>query len=129
MANHLRNEVNVYAHVDILIIQKIHPNYKHSSPHPRHPLYYPPVPSPPRETPMRIGMDFGTTNSGVARYDGARLRHLPLDDAAPNPQVARSALYITHDRQLHFGRAAIDRFYEQNLNRPRANGARARRRN
>ena len=67
---------------------------------------------------MRIGMDFGTTNSGVARYDGARLRHLPLDDAAPNPQVARSALYITHDRQLHFGRAAIDRFYEQNLNRP-----------
>ena len=69
---------------------------------------------------MRIGMDFGTTNSGIAHYDGehARLRLLPLDPAAPNPQVARSALYITHDRQLHFGRAAIDNYYQQNLNRP-----------
>ena len=67
---------------------------------------------------MRIGMDFGTTNSGIAHYDGVALQLLPLDPAASNPQVARSALYITHDRQLHFGRAAIDNYYQQNLNRP-----------
>ena len=67
---------------------------------------------------MRIGMDFGTTNSGIAHYDGDQLRLLPLDPDAPNPAVARSALYLTHDRQLHFGRAAIDNYYQQNLNRP-----------
>ena len=67
---------------------------------------------------MRIGMDFGTTNSGIAHYDGANLRLLPLDPAAPNPAVARSALYLTHDRQLHFGQSAITNYYEQNLNRP-----------
>ena len=67
---------------------------------------------------MRIGMDFGTTNSGIAHYDGANLRLLPLDPDAPSPEIARSALYLTHDRQLHFGRAAIRHYYEQNLNRP-----------
>ena len=67
---------------------------------------------------MRIGMDFGTTNSGVAHYDGAQLRLLALDPSALNPEIARSALYLTHDRQLHFGQAAITNYYEQNLNRP-----------
>ncbi len=67
---------------------------------------------------MRIGMDFGTTNSGIAHYDGDQLRLLALDPAAPNPAVARTALYLTHDRQLHFGQSAITNYYEQNLNRP-----------
>ena len=67
---------------------------------------------------MRIGMDFGTTNSGIAHYDGDQLRLLALDPAAPNPAVARTALYLTHDRQLHFGQSAITTYYEQNLNRP-----------
>ena len=67
---------------------------------------------------MRIGMDFGTTNSGIAHYDGDQLRLLALDPSAPNPEIARSALYLTHDRQLHFGQAAITNYYEQNLNRP-----------
>ena len=67
---------------------------------------------------MRIGMDFGTTNSGIAHYDGDQLRLLALDPAAANPAIARTALYLTHDRQLHFGQAAIRHYYEQNLNRP-----------
>ena len=37
---------------------------------------------------MRIGMDFGTTNSGIAHYDGEQLRLLALDPAAPNSAVA-----------------------------------------
>ena len=67
---------------------------------------------------MHIGMDFGTTNSGIAHYDGDQLRLLALDPDAPNPEIARSALYLTHDRQLHFGQSAITNYYEQNLNRP-----------
>ena len=31
---------------------------------------------------MRIGLDFGTTNSGAAVFDGQRVRVLPLDPAS-----------------------------------------------
>ena len=67
---------------------------------------------------MLIGMDFGTTNSGMAVYDGRAVEILPLDPPAPNPRVARTALYITNEQAITIGRAAIDRYYEHNLNRP-----------
>lgn len=67
---------------------------------------------------MIIGMDFGTTNSGMAAYDGQKLRLIPLDSASANPTVARTALYVTNDRQVYIGRQAIDTYYAQNLNRP-----------
>jgi hypothetical chaperone protein len=67
---------------------------------------------------MILGMDFGTTNSGMAVYDGRAVQVLPLDPAAPNPRVARTALYITNEQGVTIGRAAIDRYYEHNLNRP-----------
>ena len=67
---------------------------------------------------MILGMDFGTTNSGIAVYDGRAVEVLPLDPIAPNPRVARTALYITNDQAVTVGRAAIDRYYEHNLNRP-----------
>ena len=67
---------------------------------------------------MIIGMDFGTTNSGMATYDGRAVNVLPLDPAAPNPRVARTALYITNEQAVTIGRAAIDLYFEHNLNRP-----------
>lgn len=67
---------------------------------------------------MIVGMDFGTTNSGMAVYDGHQLRLIPLDPTSPNPSVARSALYITNDRTIHVGRDAIETYYQQNLGRP-----------
>ncbi|MBZ0292826.1 MAG: Hsp70 family protein [Anaerolineae bacterium] len=67
---------------------------------------------------MIIGMDFGTTNSGMAAYDGQKLHLIPLDHANANPTVARTALYVTNDRQVYIGRQAIDTYYTQNLNRP-----------
>ncbi len=66
---------------------------------------------------MIVGMDFGTTNSGMAVYDGHQLRLIPLDPVSPNPHVARSALYITNDRTIHIGRDAIETYYRQNLGR------------
>lgn len=67
---------------------------------------------------MFVGMDFGTTNSGMSVYDGERLQLIPLDPANRNPHVARTALYITNDSYVHIGRGATDTYYEQNLNRP-----------
>lgn len=65
-----------------------------------------------------IGMDFGTTNSGIAAFDGQRLQLIPIDPSNQNATVARTALYITNDRQVYIGRGAIDTYYAQNLNRP-----------
>ncbi len=67
---------------------------------------------------MIIGMDFGTTNSGMATYDGGDVHVLPLDPSAPNPRVARTALYITNEQAVTIGRAAVDRYFEHNLGRP-----------
>jgi len=67
---------------------------------------------------MIIGMDFGTTNSGMATYDGRVVNVLPLDPTAPNPRVARTALYITNEQAITIGRAAVDRYFEHNIGRP-----------
>jgi hypothetical chaperone protein len=66
---------------------------------------------------MIIGMDFGTTNSGMAVYDGEHLQFIPIDPANRNASIARTALYLTNDRQVFIGRDAIDTYYTQNLNR------------
>ncbi len=43
---------------------------------------------------------------------------LPLDPAAPNPRVARTALYLTTEQGIHIGREALDLYFEQNIGRP-----------
>jgi hypothetical chaperone protein len=66
---------------------------------------------------MIIGMDFGTTNSGMAVYDGRAVNVLPLDPSNRNPRVARTALYITNDHSLTIGRGAVDQYFAQNIGR------------
>ena len=65
-----------------------------------------------------VGMDFGTTNSGMAVYDGHAIRVLPLDPANNNPHVARTALYVTNDQRVTFGREAVNGYFEENIGRP-----------
>lgn len=67
---------------------------------------------------MIVGMDFGTTNSGMAVYDGRTVNILSLDPANNNPRVARTALYITNEQQITIGREALDLYFEQNVGRP-----------
>jgi hypothetical protein len=66
---------------------------------------------------MIIGMDFGTTNSGMAVYDGRSVNILPLDPGNRNPRVARTALYITNDHSISIGRGAVDQYFAQNIGR------------
>ncbi len=66
---------------------------------------------------MIIGMDFGTTNSGMAVYDGRTVQVLPLDPTNANPRVLRTAIYITNEQAVHIGRAAVERYYEHNIGR------------
>ena len=67
---------------------------------------------------MIVGMDFGTTNSGVAVYDGRDLRRLPLDPSNENARILRTALYITNEQNVFVGREAIDRYFDHNVGRP-----------
>lgn len=66
---------------------------------------------------MIVGMDFGTTNSGMAVYDGQTLNVLPLDPANANPRVARTALYVANDQTVAIGREAINRYLDENIGR------------
>jgi hypothetical chaperone protein len=71
---------------------------------------------------MRIGMDFGTTNSGIAIYTGGTLRVLPLDparDVRAAGHTMRSVLYVTRDHAVHVGQDAITLYNSQNINRER----------
>jgi len=67
---------------------------------------------------MRIGIDFGTTNSGAAFFDGERVHVFPLDPTSSDPTVIRSAMYITREHQIFIGNEAIDTYYSQNVGRP-----------
>jgi hypothetical chaperone protein len=67
---------------------------------------------------MHIGVDFGTTNSGAAYFDGQRVHLLPIDESSPDPAVVRSTLYVTRDHSFSFGRAAVDTYYRENVGRP-----------
>ncbi|HUV88131.1 MAG TPA: Hsp70 family protein [Anaerolineae bacterium] len=64
---------------------------------------------------MRIGLDFGTTNSGAAMFDGERVHLFPLDPASHAPTVMRSTLYVTRDHQVFIGQEAIGTYYQQNI--------------
>jgi hypothetical chaperone protein len=67
---------------------------------------------------MRIGLDFGTTNSGAAVFDGQRVHVFPLDPAGRDPTVVRSVLYITREQEVFVGQEAVDTYYRQNIGRP-----------
>jgi hypothetical chaperone protein len=67
---------------------------------------------------MRVGLDFGTTNSGVAHYDGRELRVFHLDPRSRDAQTVKSLLYITRDGDSFIGQTAIDLYFAQNLGRP-----------
>ena len=67
---------------------------------------------------MRIGVDFGTTNSGAAAFDGRRVRLFPIDPVGLASTMIRSTLYVTRDHQVSIGQEAIDAYYSQNIGRP-----------
>jgi hypothetical chaperone protein len=66
---------------------------------------------------MRVGLDFGTTNSSAAIYDGERLTLLPLDPVNNSPSIMRSTLFMTREGAAYIGREAINRFTEGNVGR------------
>ncbi len=67
---------------------------------------------------MKIGIDFGTTNTSVALVDDAgQVQVLPIDAAANSPTSMRTMLYIERDGAIHIGADAIHTYYAQNVGR------------
>jgi hypothetical chaperone protein len=64
-----------------------------------------------------VGIDFGTSNSSAAAYDGRSIRLLPLDREAADPCVMRSLVYIERSGDVWFGQHALSRYLEQNTGR------------
>jgi hypothetical chaperone protein len=68
---------------------------------------------------IKVGIDFGTSNSGVAVYDGQHVRLLPVDPKNGIPEVIKTVLYITRDYRTSIGQEAVENYYRDNVNRQR----------
>ena len=68
---------------------------------------------------LKVGIDFGTSNSGVAVYDGQRVRLLPVDPKNVLPEVIKTVLYITREYRPSIGQEAVEHYYRDNVNRQR----------
>jgi hypothetical chaperone protein len=68
---------------------------------------------------LKVGLDFGTSNSGVAISDGQSVRLLPIDAQNVLPEVIKTILYVTREYQHFIGYQAIELYYKHNVNRIR----------
>lgn len=66
---------------------------------------------------MRIGIDFGTTNSSVAYFDGANLHPIQLDPVNENPDVLPSLIWIDREYKTRLGSAAATEYLEKETGR------------
>ncbi len=63
---------------------------------------------------LGVGIDFGTTNSAAAIFDGTELTLVPLETSGP---IMPSATYIDMELQSKTGQAAIDQYIADNTGR------------
>lgn len=68
---------------------------------------------------LKVGIDFGTSNSGVAIYRGEKIHVLPIDAKNIVPEVVKTILYITRDYRPFIGQEAVELYYKHNINRQR----------
>ncbi len=68
---------------------------------------------------LKVGIDFGTSNSGVAFFDGHEVHLLPIDKQNALPEVVKSILYITRDYKHYIGQEAVELYYRHNVGRLR----------
>ena len=66
---------------------------------------------------LGIGIDFGTSNSSVALFDGRQLRYVTFEAGAAAPEVMASALYLARDRSFEIGQRAIEAYTRDNAGR------------
>lgn len=68
---------------------------------------------------LNVGIDFGTSNSGVSLYKNGQVHILPIDRKNITPEVVKTILYITRDDKSYIGQEAVELYYRHNVNRQR----------
>ena len=67
---------------------------------------------------MRIGIDFGTTHTSAAYYDGAKSTFVPLDPQNADENILRSMIYVNREQELSLGLKAVETFLLEDTGRP-----------
>jgi hypothetical chaperone protein len=68
---------------------------------------------------LKVGLDFGTSNSGVAVARSGQVRVLPIDRSNIVPEVVKTILYLTRDGNASIGQEAVELYYQHNIGRAR----------
>jgi hypothetical chaperone protein len=73
----------------------------------------------PQEFPLiYVGMDFGTSNSSIARFEQGQIQFFEIDPKNINPHLLRSFIYLTRNYEHFLGTEAIERYLESETGRP-----------
>ncbi len=66
---------------------------------------------------LGIGIDFGTSNSSAAIYDGGSLRYVDVEPVGPEREVMPTALYLDRSLRAEVGKNAISAYMRENEGR------------
>ena len=67
---------------------------------------------------MRLGIDFGTTNTSAAVFDGDKLVYIPLDSQNGSEYNLRSMIYVDGHHRVRLGVDAVQTFLREDTGRP-----------
>ena len=67
---------------------------------------------------MWLGIDFGTTNTSAAVYDGEQLTYIPLDPLNGSAYNLRSMIYVDARHRVRLGVDAVQTFLREDTGRP-----------
>ena len=67
---------------------------------------------------IRVGLDFGTSNSSIARFDNGKISLFPVDSKNLNRYLLRSFLYMTQQYEHFVGSEAIRQYLKNETDRP-----------
>ena len=67
---------------------------------------------------MWLGIDFGTTNTSAAVYDGSKLDYIPLDPQNSSAYNLRSMIYVDNQQRVRLGVDAVQTFLREDTGRP-----------
>ena len=67
---------------------------------------------------MHVGLDFGTSNSSIARYHEGKIQLFDLDSGALNPRMLRSFIFIDRAQKSYVGSGAVNKYQEVETGRP-----------
>ncbi|MCB9134216.1 MAG: Hsp70 family protein [Anaerolineales bacterium] len=65
-----------------------------------------------------VGMDFGTSNSSIARFEQGQIQFFEIDPKNINPHLLRSFIYMTRSYEHFLGTEAIEQYLESETGRP-----------